>query len=94
LKRITLVVDNQIGDDGAKAIAAMLEKNATITTVDLHCKLMCDIWLKRIILVVGNQIGEDGAKAIAKMLENQNTITSVSLNCKYVTLIEKNNTLL
>ncbi len=37
-KNNTICVGNRIGDDGAKAIAAMLEKNNTITTVRLNCK--------------------------------------------------------
>jgi len=36
LKRITLVIANQIGEDGAKAIAAMLEKNYSVTVMNVN----------------------------------------------------------
>ena len=39
-KNNTVFLDNQIGDDGAKAIAAILEKNNTITTINLSGKYM------------------------------------------------------
>ena len=34
------IVGNKIGPEGAKEIAATLEENNTITTIDLGCKLI------------------------------------------------------
>ena len=44
---------NDIGDDGAKAIAEALKVNPVLTTLDLH----------------NNLIGAEGAKAIAEALK-------------------------
>src|ERR1700729_2155198 len=55
--------DNQIGDEGAKAIADALKVNNNITDIDLAY----------------NQIGTEGAKAIADALKVNHTITNVYL---------------
>ena len=54
---------NGIGDQGAKAIADVLETNTTLTKLDL--------W--------GNGIGDEGAQAIADVLEINTTLTKLDL---------------
>ena len=54
---------NNIGDEGTKRIAEMLENNNTITSLDLDC----------------NDIGDEGAKCIAVMLKINKTLTSLNL---------------
>ncbi len=54
---------NGIGDQGAKAIADVLETNTTLTKLDL--------W--------GNGIGDEGAQAIADVLETNTTLTKLDL---------------
>jgi Ran GTPase-activating protein (RanGAP) involved in mRNA processing and transport len=54
---------NNIGDDGAKALADALKVNKTITTLNLA-------W---------NKIGIEGAKALAEALEKNKTITTFNL---------------
>ena len=39
--------DNKIGDDGARALAISLEKNRTLTRLDLEGARLCARWLGR-----------------------------------------------
>ncbi len=55
---------NQIGAEGAKALAAVLEGNSSLTSLDLY----------------GNEIGDEGAKALAVALEGNTSLTSLELN--------------
>ena len=59
---VTLSHDN-IGDDGAKAIAEALKVNAVLTSVDLRL----------------NSIGDDGAKAIAEALKVNAVLTKLDI---------------
>ena len=52
-----------IGDEGAKALAGALEKNATVAHIDLF----------------GNSIGVKGAKALAGALEKNPTVAHINL---------------
>ena len=40
-----MVVDNDIGDEGAKAVAAMLSTNTTITSIDLESETCEHKWM-------------------------------------------------
>ena len=55
--------DNNIGVEGATAIAKALETNTTLSKLDLR----------------GNNIGDEGATAIAKALETNTTLSSLNL---------------
>ena len=52
-----------IGDEGGKALAAALEKNATLTKLQLD----------------GNSVGDVGASALASALEKNTTLTELGL---------------
>ena len=54
----------KIGAEGAKALAAALERNQTLTSLDLS----------------QNEIGTEGAKALAIALERNQTLTSLDLS--------------
>ena len=56
--------DNNIGDEGATAIAKALETNTTLSELDLY----------------HNNIGDEGATAIAKALETNTTLSKLDLN--------------
>jgi Ran GTPase-activating protein (RanGAP) involved in mRNA processing and transport len=78
---------NEIGDDGAKALAAMLEKNKTITTLDLSGNNIVDDVIielgracagkKNITVVFGN----NGYYNLFKLA--QGTFTGTTLNLSY-----------
>jgi GTPase SAR1 family protein len=55
---------NDIGDDGAKALAPSLKAMPALTTLDL----------------VANKIGVDGAKALAPLLKDMPALTTLSLH--------------
>jgi Ran GTPase-activating protein (RanGAP) involved in mRNA processing and transport len=54
---------NQIGDEGAKALAKALERNQTLRELDLE----------------SNQIGDEGALALAEALAKNQTLTMLNL---------------
>ena len=58
------LASNNIGDEGAKAIADALKSNTSLTTIDLR----------------GNNIGDEGAKAIAEALKGNTSLTSINLS--------------
>tara|TARA_A100001015_G_C14947488_1_gene695260 strand:- start:853 stop:1530 length:678 start_codon:yes stop_codon:yes gene_type:complete len=58
-------MENQIGDEGAIAIAEALKENFTLSW-----------WL----CLMENQIGDEGAKAIAEMLEKNTTLLDLYIN--------------
>jgi hypothetical protein len=55
--------NNNIGDEGARALAAALDNNATLTRLDLD----------------GNNIGAEGARALAAALDKNATLTTLFL---------------
>ena len=78
---------NEIGDEGAKAIALSLEHNNTLTTLHLHRMYYQYNMLYKLInscvYYLGNGIGVEGAKAIALSLEHNNALTTLNLYCMY-----------
>jgi hypothetical protein len=52
-----------IGVEGAKALAATLEKNSSVTSIDLS----------------SNKAGDEGAKALAAAMEKNTSLTSIVL---------------
>ena len=82
----------RIGDVGARALAASLEKNTTLSDLGLDANEIGDDGAralaasleKNTTLVVldlyGNKIGDDGARALAASLERNTTLTTLDLN--------------
>jgi Ran GTPase-activating protein (RanGAP) involved in mRNA processing and transport len=75
---------NQIGNEGAEALARSLERNSSLTSLDLsgHFEDM-DAFCARVISHVysGNEIGKEGAEALARSLERNSSLTSLHLSC-------------
>jgi hypothetical protein len=72
-----LIALNQIGSEGAKAIGNALEKNTTLTTLDL-----CSLYLLEIAL---NQIINDGTADISEKLYKITTnLTNLNLSNRYL----------
>ena len=70
---------NNIGDEGAKAIAESLKINNSINSINLGnlYKLIYYIYIG------SNNIGNEGAKAIAESLKINNSIYSINLGNLY-----------
>ena len=62
--KVTLFNNEEIGDEGAKALAEALKVNATLKTLRLY----------------GCGIGDDGAAALAEALRSNTSLTSLALN--------------
>ncbi|KAL0239838.1 hypothetical protein GEMRC1_009946 [Eukaryota sp. GEM-RC1] len=62
------LVQNSLGDDGARALAEALKVNTTVTSVNL----------------MDNSIGDEGARALAEALKVNTTVTSVNLTCNSI----------
>ena len=83
---------NQIGDEGAKAVAAMLKENQEIVTISLKDNQIGDEGAKAFAATLEsnqtlynlyldqNQIGDEGVKAFAKMLEKNHTLQALKLD--------------
>jgi hypothetical protein len=76
----TWVGNESIGSVGGKAIGAALQRNTTLTSIDLRC-MYWRVFVLDILMFgdVGTSIGDDGAKAIAEVLESNTTFTSIDL---------------
>ena len=82
--------DNEIGDEGAFAIAEALEINTVLTTLELiGLCLMGLLWTSCLLLIrwfgcimgeTDNDIGDEGAYAIAEALEINTVLTTLNLN--------------
>ena len=55
--------DNNIGDDGARALATSLEKNTALTSLDLSSARLCARWLGRGAMWRGPTAGGGRARA-------------------------------
>jgi Ran GTPase-activating protein (RanGAP) involved in mRNA processing and transport len=81
---------NQIGKEGAEALPQSLERNSSLTSLDLTgtlCRYGC-VPCARVISHVysDNQIGKEGAEALARSLERNSSLTSLDLRgtlCRY-----------
>ncbi|RUS28514.1 hypothetical protein BC938DRAFT_481797, partial [Jimgerdemannia flammicorona] len=82
---------NNIGEDGAKAVAKVIETNTTLTRLDMSSNL---IWKEGAMAIAkaleinntliqlnlgSNNIGNEGAKAVAKALKSNKTLISLDL---------------
>ncbi|MDA9573948.1 hypothetical protein N9R48_03395, partial [Rickettsiales bacterium] len=86
------LMDNNIGDQGAEALAQVLEKNSTVTSINLSGNNIGDEGTEALALALkekstvtsinlsGNNIGAEGAKALAQVLEKNSTVTSINLS--------------
>jgi Ran GTPase-activating protein (RanGAP) involved in mRNA processing and transport len=74
---------NQIGDEGARALAEALKTIKTLVFINLRGKnfgvVVC---LIGVVLLTGNQIGVEGARALAEALKTNKTLTHVYASCK------------
>lgn len=77
--------DNQIGDEGASFVAAALETNRTVSSINLsgEYEMIC-LWKRtlRVAILLENIIGVGGAKSIAAALETNTIVTNINLNCE------------
>ena len=83
--------DNQIGDDGAKALADALKSNKSLATVDLtsmRCasqrriaKIPIDM-RRRGVPFAEISVGFEGAKALADALADNASLAHIDLGCK------------
>ena len=71
-----VATENEIGDDGAEHIARALEKNTTITTVDLSGS---GSYYNRIV----PNFGVSGAEHLARALKKNATITEIYLSGRW-----------
>ncbi len=86
------LVNDHIGNAGAKAIAEALKKNCTITSINLSRNNIDDTGAAAIadalktnqtltsINLAGNRFGNAGATAIANALKTNQTLTSINLD--------------
>jgi Ran GTPase-activating protein (RanGAP) involved in mRNA processing and transport len=84
------LADNQIRDEGAKALAEALKTNETVTHMDLFGVIANDcVWLT-LLALADNQIRDEGAKALAEALKTNKSVTSIdfcSEKCVMVRLV-------
>jgi Ran GTPase-activating protein (RanGAP) involved in mRNA processing and transport len=75
---------NQIGKEGAEALARSLERNSSLTSLHLSRTLCRNRHLLRARVIShvysGNQIGNEGAEALARSLERNSSLTSLHLS--------------
>ncbi len=67
-----------MGEDGAKAIAAALITNRTLTQLNL-CKLSYASLIDALKLIDNSKLGGSGAKTIIEKLAKQTSLTHVNL---------------
>jgi hypothetical protein len=75
--------DNQLGPEGAIALALALQNNNTLTTFDFGCMNFFHFLLTD----QGNNIGSKGAIALALALQHNKALTTLDLGCIYFLLI-------
>jgi hypothetical protein len=77
--------DNQIGKEGAVALARSLERNSSLTSLHLSCTLCRYGCVQRAHVIShvysDNQIGNEEAVALARSLERNSSLTSLDLSC-------------
>ncbi len=79
------LIDNHIGDAGATQLAAALQHNSTLTSLNLKSKLFLLIVLIEQMLtctLIDNDIGAAGATQLAAALQHNSTLTSLNLSSK------------
>jgi hypothetical protein len=82
---LTIVVGNwSIGSDSGKAIAATLQRNTTLTSLNLSCMLCeCLFFCALTVCDVDTKIGDDDAVSIAAALASNTTLKSINLRGIY-----------
>ncbi len=79
---IHITSDNYIGDEGAKRIAEVLEKNTTLTHIDLSGDIT---WLLNDSHPTsGNLIGDEGVERLAEALEKNRSLTEINISRELV----------
>ena len=79
-----MLIDNNIGDAGAVAIADALKMDTILTTLSLYGIIL---WCCVIYLLIDNQIGDQGAEAIAEALKVNGVLQQLYLGGTVVVLI-------
>jgi Ran GTPase-activating protein (RanGAP) involved in mRNA processing and transport len=76
--------DNQIGNEGAEALARSVERNSSLTSLNLSCTLCRYGCVPRAHVIShvysGNQIGNEGAEALARALERNSSLIHLHLD--------------
>ena len=84
---------NEIGPDGATAIAEALALNSTVTAVYLSgacctlCRGFCNEANRSHVCCAGNGIGSAGMAAVAKMLRVNAALTAIDLSSKLTSAV-------
>eukprot|EP00566_Odontella_aurita_P011095 CAMPEP_0113549828 /NCGR_PEP_ID=MMETSP0015_2-20120614/13653_1 /TAXON_ID=2838 /ORGANISM="Odontella" /LENGTH=402 /DNA_ID=CAMNT_0000450587 /DNA_START=1 /DNA_END=1209 /DNA_ORIENTATION=+ /assembly_acc=CAM_ASM_000160 len=73
---------NNIGPNGARALAGMLSDNSTLTSLNLNANAIDDAGGD--LDLCANNIDPDGARALAGMLSDNSTLTSLNLNANAI----------
>jgi Leucine-rich repeat (LRR) protein len=85
------LISDQISDEGAKALAEVIEKNTTLTSLNLGwneinaegAKALVEVIVKntslRALYLGHNQISDEGAKTITEVLAKNRTLTELCL---------------
>jgi hypothetical protein len=71
---------NDIGDDGAKAIAEALKSNTCVKTIDMHGECGEN---NAMLIALLHSVGNEGARAIVHALESNVTVTDMHLEGEY-----------
>ena len=93
------IYESDMGDDGAKLLAAIIKNKTSITTVSFTNSKIGDEGTKALaeaiknnpdcsikeLVFYGNSIGTDGAKALAELLTTKTSITKLDLSNNRVT---------
>ena len=95
MKRNEKWIDNDIGDEGAKAISESLKINTSLTELNLWSdekirnekeskneKNENEEW-------IGNHVGDEGAKTISESLKINTSLTELNLGCDEKIINEK-----
>jgi len=74
-------VYNNIGVEGAKALAESFTKNQSITKINLrnYIYILLNISFYLLFYIGGNHIGVKGAKALAESFTKNQSITKINL---------------
>jgi len=77
--------NNNIGADGARAIADALKTNSVLTTLHFGCTLLLLFLMVHGegYICAANNIGADGAKAIAESLKKNSTLTELDIGASF-----------
>lgn len=85
-------LDYDFGDEAGIIVAKALERNTTLTRLNLFCmSKIGDVWISVIqsgwsmqfVHFSGSSIGDKGARSLAKALMQNKTLTQLNLESRY-----------